>query len=311
MHARVFFCKTKNCAGVLFVIFLISSGYYIFSFNDELHPSNISGGIEHRVEWETSANSSEEIAFADAIFEMPFVYLDEGGQSYVFSSIDQKYVLKLFKFKRFRPNPFIKSLPPIFPFKYYRDRHIAKRQKKLIAAFTGHKLAYDLHKKESRLIWVQLNPLNQPKWITLIDKKKNEVKINLEKTSYVLQERGEMLSANLSKVLDQGGMSIAKQRIDQILSLYLSEYGKGIYDLDRGIMHNIGCIEGTLFHLDVGKFMADQQIKQSRFYQKDLAIVMLQLQKWISQNYPQYSQELAEYINKSFSKIVEANINFN
>lgn len=293
---------------LIIFIFLCSVPYFLFFSYDELHPSHISSNLPFHSEWQISGQPPID---THQIFDMPFVYLSEGGQSFVFSSSDQKYVLKLFKFRRFRPNIFVKYLPNFFPFKNFKDKHISKREQKLISAFNGYKLAYELHQKESGLIAVQLNPSHQSKWVTVIDKQKNIRKINLENVSFVLQEQGEMLSVDLSRILDQGNTLIAKQRIEQILKLYLSEYLKGIYDLDHGVMHNIGCIDGRLFHLDVGKFVADERIKQPQNYEKDLIKIISKLQIWINKRYPQYSQELTNYMNERLSHILNKNINLN
>jgi hypothetical protein len=303
------FFNLKNCGWLFLALLSILGFYYVLFLNNfDSHP--ITSELPYHPEWEISTPDSATLAKINQILEQPFIYLDEGGQSYVFSSTDQKYVLKLFKFKRFRPSFLIKILPPIFPFKSYREQHIAKREKKLMTAFNGYKLAYDLHQHASGLIFIQLNPSNQSKWIILVDKGGRQRKLNLAKVSYVLQERGEMLSTDLSRILQQGNLSIAKQRIDQVFDLYLSEYHKGIYDLDHGVMHNIGCIRNRLFHLDVGKLVADEKMKEPEFYQKDLIKIAAKLQRWISWQYPQYAQELIKYMEEKLSHILCKNFEF-
>lgn len=282
---------------MLFALLSVATLHHFLFLND-LDSNYITSDLPYDPTWEVSAPDLASLTKINQILQQPFVYLDEGGQSYVFSSSDQKYVLKLFKFKRFRPSFFVKILPNIFPFKTYRDQHIAKREKKLITAFNGYKLAYDLHQHESGLIFIQLNPSNQSRWITVVDQRDRQRKINLAQVSYILQEKGEMLSTDLSKLLNQGNLSIAKQRIDQVFKLYLSEYQKGIYDLDHGVMHNIGCLGGQVFHLDVGKLIADEKMKRPEFYQKDLIRIASKLQRWISQHYPQYTQELTKYMEE-------------
>ncbi len=298
------FFNLKNCRWLLFTLLSMSACYYFLFLNDDLDSHQITSELPYHSEWEIPVPDSKSLAKINQILEQPFVYLDEGGQSYVFFSADQKYVLKLFKFKRFRPSFFVKILPNIFPFKNYRNQHIAKREKKLTVAFKGYKLAYDVHREESGLIFIQLNPSNQSGWITVVDKRNRQKRINLAKVSYVLQEKGEMLSVDLSKILQRGNLPMAKQRIDQVFNLYFSEYQKGIYDLDHGVMHNIGCIGNQLFHLDVGKLIADEKMKQPEFYQKDLLKIVSKLQSWISHHYPQFAQELNEYMEEKLSQKV-------
>ncbi len=290
------------CAAVLLYQFLLSK--------DDLHIDFITSQIPARSEWEMSSMHLEDLAKVDLLLSQPFIYLGEGGQAYVFSSADQQYVLKLFKFRRLRPSVSVRMLPDVYPFKSYRDKHIAKRQNKLMTAFNGHKLAYDRHRQESGLIFVQLNPTSSSKVISVSDKKNRTKTIKLDNVSYVIQKKGEMLSRELSTLLQQDKLADAKQLIDQVFQLYLSEYRKGIYDLDYGVMHNIGSVEGIIFHLDVGKLTADERIKQPEFYQGHLIKTAVKLQAWIHQHYPAYSPELTQYIEERLSQILDRSFTF-
>lgn len=288
-------------------LLLLLPYFYFILLNDELDLSHITGNIQDHSKWKVSAITDNDTAKIDHILNQPFTYLSEGGQSYVFASQDQKYVLKLFKFNRFKPHFLVQILPDVFPFKTYRDQHINKREHKLTTAFNGYKLAYDLHKEDSGLIALQLIPSNESKLITLTDKKNCLRTINLENVSYILQEKGEMLSTDLSNLLRDGNLSAAKKRLTQVLQLYLSEYQKGIYDLDHGVMHNIGCIGDRIFHLDGGKFISDTNMKDPEAYKKDLVKIASKLQIWIEKHYPEYSYELTKFLENGLSDIFQQN----
>ena len=58
--------------------------------------------------------------------------------------------------------------------------------------------------------------------------------------------------------------------------MYISEYKKGIYDRDHGVMHNTGFVEDYPFHLDVGKFSKEESMRQVKFYKKDLERICLE-----------------------------------
>ena len=241
-----------------------------FSFDTNLHLTNITSTIPYRAEWAIKPLEEPDISKVTEILQQPFSYLNEGGQAYAFASADQKYVLKLFKFKRFRPSLSVSLLPPIFPFKAYRERHITKRYNKLLTAFNSYKIAYESLRQESGLIFVQLNYAHAPQIITLIDKSKRKISVDLANISYILQEKGEMFSHVLTRILNRGDRQVAQQRISQLFDLYLSEYNKGIYDLDLGVVHNIGFIEDKIFHLDAGKLIHDERIKDGEFREKKI-----------------------------------------
>lgn len=293
----------KKRIWIAFSILLIAILGYLLFPKAALHPDNITADFPYNPLWEVP--KTENGAKIDQILNQPFTYIGEGGQSYVFSSADKNYVLKLFKFNRFRPTVFVALLPDIFPFKTYKNSHRAKRNQKLITALYGHKLAYDLHRSDSGLIFIQLNPSHVSRQITVFDKSSRQWSIDLAEVSFVLQERGEMLSVALSKILDQGDLQVAKERIDQLLQLYLSEYRKGIYDLDHGVMHNIGVHDEKIFHLDVGKLTADERIRQPEFYREDLRMVVSKLERWLKAYYPQYFQELNHYLERKFMDVSE------
>lgn len=277
-----------------------ATGTWLF-LHDDLRSINITSPLPYRPEWEISPLTEQEIIKINEIFEQPLSYLSEGGQSSVFSSADNHYVLKLFKFRRFRPSKFVNFLPDISLFSAYRNKHLAKREKGLIAPFTGHKLAYDLLQHESGLIFIQLNASHSPRPVTLIDKRGFKRYVDLGNATFVIQEKGVILSDELSRLLDQRDLVAAKMRIRQLFDLYVSEYRKGIYDLDHGLMHNIGCVENRLIHLDVGKLIHDSRMKNPEFYRIDLAKKAAKVRSWINTKYPQYNQELLQDMEDKLS----------
>jgi hypothetical protein len=286
---------------VLFVLFLVA---YPLFFDDDLHPSNIMSPLPYQKEWSISPPDKGQEEQVNSILSQPFFYLSEGGQSIVFMSADHSYVLKLFKFKRFRPSILINLLPDPF-FHSYRTAHKTKRTKKLLAAFKGYKLAYDHLRQESGLIFIQLNPSSSVRLITLIDKRGLKRSINLQKATYIIQEKGEILSIALAHLLDKGELQKAQNLIQQLFLLYQSEYSKGLYDLDHGIMHNIGCVGDRLIHLDVGKIIDDEQMKQPNLYKKDLEKVALKISRWMSQHYPKYAEEMEQRMKEQLSAILD------
>lgn len=299
----------KKIFWTLTIVLLFCVGGVFLYLSDDLRPGNISSHLSPRTEWSHSPLDSEESNKLNQILNQPFIYLGEGGQAYVFASEDQHYVLKLFKFRRFRPNILVNFLPD-FLFQSYLQAHKAKREQKLIYAFNGHKLAYEVHRLESGLLFIQLNPSNNSQLVSLTDKWGFARTINLEKVSYIIQERGELLSTVLTHLLDRGDISAAKDRIRQLFDLYLSEYAKGIYDLDHGIMHNIGCLGDKVFHMDVGKMVRDERIKQPAFYREDLIKTASTVKSWLHKHYPLYENEMASDMEEKLSDIFCAKFHF-
>ncbi|WP_068469527.1 hypothetical protein [Candidatus Protochlamydia phocaeensis] len=280
---------------------LMLTGLFLF-LTDDLRPVHLTSAQSYRSEWAVTALDNASQAKLNAILNQPFSYLGEGGQSIVFVSEDHRYVLKLFKFRRFRPSLFVHLLPDSL-FHSYRQKHQAKREQKLFLAFSGHKLAYENHRQESGLVFIQLNPSPIEQRVSLTDKWGFTRSIDLEKTSYVIQEKGDMLSEALSRLLDQGDLATAQKRIQQLFDLYLSEYKKGIYDIDHGVMHNIGCVGDHLIHLDVGKMVRDERMTHPAFYKEDLGKIALKVKAWLHRHYPRYEDQLSQEIEERLRSI--------
>ncbi len=295
----------------IFGILLIIALVLIYDrFVNDIRTSNITQELPYHTEWEVTPLSEHEQKILDNILNQKFTYIGEGGQSYIFASADQKYVLKLFKYKRFRPAWYLHVLPEISLFSDFRHNHIKSRAKKLTTVFNGHQVAYEKNKEGSALIFVQLNAPHIPKAATLIDKLGFEVQVNLGETAYVLQEKGEMLRLVFPRLLKNGQIDLVKERIGQILEMYLSEYNKGIYDDDHGVMQNFGFIEGKPFHLDVGKFKINDDFKNPEIYQEDLLKVAERMRLWFRKYYPQYYEEIVTDIEDKLSHILGKEYHF-
>ncbi len=279
--------RLKLLFSILFFLFFSYSIYFLW-FYDFCEQSRASS-IPYPSFWQTTALDEEDQRIVNSILSKKLTYLGEGGQSYVFSTADDRYVLKLFKFQRLQPSWMIHLLPTLF--EAYKEKHIAKRDKKLLAVFSGYKLAYDQHRSESGLLFVQLIPSHIPQWITLVDRVGIERSLDIGSTVCVIQRKGVTFEQELSHLLDLNNLQVAEERIHQVFALYHSEFVKKIRDLDEGVMHNIGFVEGQVFHLDVGKIVqgtSDDPSKQ----------VASKIEEWIAYHYPQY----LSFFSKSLSK---------
>ena len=78
--------------------------------------------------------------------------------------------------------------------------------------------------------------------------------------------------------------------------MYISEYQKGIFDHDHGVLHNTGFIGDQPFHLDVGKLNKDIRMREVDVYKKDLEHVVWKMDVWIKRSYPEYYQQLSDYL---------------
>lgn len=299
-----FYLKSRFIAPLLCLVAIAAAFAAYGTFKPAFRTADITSDEPYRSEWAVSPSND------DAILDGPWTYLDEGGQSYAFASADGRYVLKFFKFHRFRSSPFFQALPAIGPLKSWRESHATRRRTKLETAFSGYRLAYDHHREESGLLFVQLNASKESKTIHLIDADGIAMAVDLNCIPFVLQTKGSMLSETFSALLERGDLEGAKEVIDQLFALYLSEYAKGLCDLDRGIMHNIGCVDGKkLFHLDVGKLAFDESMKNDAVQQKELAMAASKVHLWLHKHYPQHLPILDQHMEKRLLEVSMQKVN--
>jgi hypothetical protein len=264
-------------------IFGIVRVYY--NLTDDFRLGNITYETPNRSEWEVSALTAKESNQINAILNQPFAYIGKGAQSYAFGSEDGKYVLKFFKFKHLRPSWFLNLLPPIPSLEKYRLRQQQRKERKLENVFAGYRLAFQVHRPESGLLYIHLNTTKgQFPTVTVFDKLGMKHQIDLDDVVFILQERVETARVVIHRHLQQKDLAGAKAKIDAIFDLYMQEYAKGIFDNDHGVMRNVGFVAERPVHLDVGKLKQNPTIKQPNEYLKDLTMVANRMAGWLREN---------------------------
>lgn len=278
-----------------------------YRITDDFQISNMTYDLPFNFEWEAATlalDAKEEIWQA---FNLPYHYIGKGAQSYAFLSEDGNHVIKFFKFKHLKPNWLTEALPNFSVFDSYKIKSISRKDRLIKSVFKGYKLAYDLHKEESGLLYIHLNKTTDiKKQLTLIDKIGRPHVIDLDSTIFILQERARTTRDILQEALEKKDLVSAEKRIDQILNLYLSEYQKGIYDRDHGWMHNTGFVGEKAIHLDTGKLTEDGEMRSSERYLADLQILGIRFAEWLKDNFPQYRRSLLSHFeNKVLEKTGE------
>lgn len=279
------------------VIMFISARIY-YALTDDFRMSNITHEMPYTSAWEIKQLSQDEELQLQKMLNQPYSYLGKGSQSYAFASADGNYVLKFFKFKHLRPSWFLDLLPPVGPIKTYQDKQTARKKRKLFGVFNSYKLAYDVDKEESGLIYIQLNMSgNSERHVILEDKLGLTYDVDLQGVPFVLQKRGVVLREVLDQLLQNNDLETAKQRIGQIFEMYAQEYSKGVFDHDHGVMRNVGFYQAQPFHLDVGKLLSDESMRQKAIARQDALLVVSKIKEWIHKNYPQHEEQLFSYID--------------
>ncbi len=288
----------------IIVLFALVRLYY--ALTDDFRLANIRHSLPYQAAWAIPQPTPSEELLIQSILSQKFTYLAKGAQSYVFVSADGHYVLKFFKFKHLRPSWFFENAAAIGLFKDYHAKLSARKERKLWGVFRAYKLAYDQDRQESGLLFIQLNTESNPHhMVTLRDKIGIERTLDLQNISFILQQRGETLRTVLDALLQHDDIAMAQERVGQLLDLYASEYSKGMYDHDHGVMRNVGFVDNQPIHLDVGKLSVDEGMRQKSRAKEDVLLVADKIREWMNRHYPQYAVSMSAYIDNKIHQLFD------
>lgn len=288
---------------LLIVLGIFGAFRLYYRLTDDFRLSNMTYELPFESPWKVPHLSSEEYQHLAQIMNQKFSYIGKGAQCYAFTSEDGQYVLKFFKFKHLKPNVFVEYLPSVPPFQNYKQSCIERKKRKLISVFNGYDLAFRENRQTSELIYLHLLPTEDLHLTAkVVDKIGLERSISLDEVVFLIQKKGETLRTRLRQLLNQQRVQEAKQAMASIIEMYISEYRKGIYDHDHGVLHNTGFIGNQPFHLDVGKLNQDDRMKEPGFYKNDLEHVLWKMDVWIKGTYPQYYSEFSHFLAQEYQK---------
>lgn len=286
------------------ILYSLARLYYYLT--DDFRLANITLDVPNRTEWEVSSPTPSENTKINEILSQNFYYIGKGAQSYAFGSQDGNYVIKFFKFKHLRPSFWLDLIPPIsFEWQQYKVLQYQRKNRKLEGVFNGYHLAYNAHRRDSGLIYIHLNHTESsyPPF-SVFDKIGWEHSIPLDQVVFILQEYAVTAKSAISALLKNQNLEAAKYKIDQIFDLYLSEYKKGIFDNDHGVMRNVGFVGNRAIRIDVGKLKKNADMAMPRNYAKDLAITKERMLNWLSQNEAVHYEELKTYIENKVKVLI-------
>ncbi len=205
-------------------------------------------------EWEVPL-SSEILPLLD----QPFYYLGKGAQSYVFESKDGKYVIKFFRYGR------------------------SHSEVKILTLFKACKIAYDLLKEETGLIYLHLNtdsvalPVLHCK-----DPIGRSRHLPLNRYRFAIQKKAKPFRQTLEEAMDNP--ELMQKRIDQFLSLLVARTTKGVFNTDPTLSRNFGFLEDRAIEIDFGNYRSNSshnQLSEIKRYTE-------RLHRWLSKAAPEW-----------------------
>lgn len=285
---------------LLLVISMYGLGRLYYRLTGGFAISNITSDYPFQPQWEVRPLlTSEHEEFLKAI-DQPFHYLGKGCQSYVFMSQDGEFVIKFFKYQRYRLQPWLAYFPLPAMIKY-REEKLEKKWKKLDGFVQSWKVAFEKLKEETGLVFVHLNATNHlNKNLTIYDKIGQKHVVQLDEMEFCIQRSAQMLCDTLLEYKINGDQAKAQQLVHQLLTMILSEYSRGLADNDHALMQNTGVSQGKPIHIDVGQFVVNDAIKNPEVFHQELFTKMYKFRNWLETHYP----ALGKYLDDEMQLIL-------
>lgn len=223
------------------------------------------------------------------VLAQPFYYLTKGSQSFVFLSHDQKYVIKLIRYNHMKPNLWVQITS---------KQKCERLNQKLKQDLTSYKLAYEMLKKETALIFLHLNQTNYlHQKLTIVDKLGIEHTLDLDKTDFILQKRVQPFYPYLKQLMDENKENDAKALISHLISLLAYQYKKGIINTDVDLFKNFGCLDNQAVELDIGSLRQEPLSHDMTYYREEILKVVDCLHNKLSQDYPSLDTHLLKELS--------------
>lgn len=293
--------KKNLIASIIFLLLTYGLGRLYYQVTAGFTESNITSTLVSEERWEIKAVTPEQKKELDQALSQKYTYLGKGCQSYVFASEDGKYVLKFFKYQRFRPQGWLDYLAFIPGVDEYRLGKIEQKNKKLENIFTSWKIAYDELQNETGILYIHLNKSQDlKKDLVLYDKMGLQHTLDLDQYEFMIQKRADMLTAAIDNYMEQQDAGKAKELIDNLLQMILSEYRRGLGDNDHALMQNTGVLGTRPVHIDVGQFVRREDFKDPTCYKQELFNKTYKFRIWLKKHHP----EISAYVDQQLHHII-------
>lgn len=206
-------------------------------------------------------------------------YLGKGGQSYIFVSEDDRYVLKLFRSSRLNN---LKLFYTVFPTRALQTK-IDAQEELMKQTLKSYSIANQYLKDETGLIGIHLGQdSNFDTPLTLVDKLGINHTLNPNDYPFVIQEKAILVKEKIAQLMESGKLLEARLALTHLFALIEARQEMGIADGDPNLMKNFGFCGDRPIQIDGGRFSLLPLPPNDKFNQSKE-----ELQNWIHLHYPE------------------------
>lgn len=244
--------------------------------------------LQNNLEWDLPTPSTEQKELLDEILKQKFFYLAKGAHCYAFVSEDQKYVIKFHRYpSHMRIFPWLNHT---FSYQFSERRKKIKEYnfRRLRINLASYRDSYQNLKEETGLILLHINQTDDlRRTVTLIDKTQSEYKVPLDKVTFILQHKADLIYPTLDRLVNDRKLEEAKQAVSHIIQLITSCCQKGYVDQDPILRRNYGLLKDRAIHIDIGDLVKNEAISLKENYTSHVREMTESLRKRLEENYPE------------------------
>lgn len=241
--------------------------------------------------------SNFEIELINSALNQNFKYLNESSRVSVYSSEDNKFVIKL-----------LKSAPEInakfqswgmdlgkVDWSFKPGDALASAEIMGKESIKSYQLAYNKLKDQTALIYIQLVETNfLPNEIMI-----GGTKYNANKIQFILQHKVQLFGERLDQLMNATRVDDAKKEIDNLLDYIISLWKTGISEDTYNFHDNYGFFNDRIVQIDIGEFHDRLDIVKKQIEKK------LILEKtsfdWLKRRHPNLATYLTSQVKQRFT----------
>ena len=183
---------------ILVVCALYALGRLYYRLTGGFVISNITSDFPHQPQWEVRPlHTDEKNEFLHALAQ-PYHYLGKGCQSYVFESQDGQYVIKFFKYQRYRLQSWLAYFPPlpaVVKYSQEKVRESGENSTDLLGA--GNSPLKTLKRRSASYLSISNKTSHLKKNLLLYDKIGQPHTVELDQMEFCIQRKAVLLCQTL------------------------------------------------------------------------------------------------------------------
>lgn len=229
-------------------------------------------------------DSSEEEHIA-SLLHGSYHYLGKGRQCYVFSSEDQRYVIKIPRFDRYNL-PFRWKVMPSF-FNSIKKSIFDERQSRLRFTMQSFEIAATDLKDLTAVLYLHFHHTQKlPTDFVFNDRVHRSYHIDLNRMPFILQEKKEIMMPLCMNAL-RNDREKAKSMFLAFLNIIDERARKGIFNRDPSFLKNFGWDGQKSIQIDIGSFWKRRDIPTKEIYSSSLRDGLVRFRDWLSETDPE------------------------